>query len=286
LSLTPDPEYISGVILYDETLLDFKLSHILSDKGIIPGVRANGELRSFPHSPSEFIVEGLDGLLPKLQAARLAGARFSKFRVPIACTSAAQGLPTQASLEVQAETLAQYAAISQQAGLVPIVEPDVEFSEDADLARSTEVHHKAISLIYARCLTHGVLLEGTTILILTRCSFSLFVLQSRVSPQTVVSSAWPQEPIPSTSNLGRYCGSHCNTTISLCTFCSSGRCVFMRRLMVVRWTVIIGCNGKSCCCQCTCELILANLAIFSSPCIVVFIWPSIARRGNDALDER
>lgn len=172
----PDPEYISGVILYDETLIDFKLSHILLDKGIIPGVRANGELRSFPNSPSEFIVEGLDGLLPKLQAARIAGARFSKFRVPIACTSAAQGLPTQASLEVQAETLAQYAAISQQAGLVPIVEPDVEFSEDADLTRSTEVHHKAISLIYARCLTHGVLLEGMAIFILTRCLFSLSVL--------------------------------------------------------------------------------------------------------------
>ena len=65
---------------------------------------------------------------------------------------------------MQAETLAQYAAISQQAGLVPIVEPDVEFSADADLARSTEVHHKAVSLIYARCLMHGVLLEGKVVL--------------------------------------------------------------------------------------------------------------------------
>lgn len=167
-------EYISGVILYSETLLDFKLAPLLSDKGIIPGVRANGELRSFPNSPSEFIVEGLDGLLPKLQASRIAGARFSKFRVPIACTSAAEGLPTQASLEVQAETLAQYAAISQQAGLVPIVEPDVEFSADADLARSTEVHHKAISLIYARCLAHGVLLEGKAMLTTMRCSLTSF----------------------------------------------------------------------------------------------------------------
>jgi fructose-bisphosphate aldolase class I len=90
----------------------------------------------------------------------VAGARFSKWRVPIACTSLARGLPSRAALEVQAETLAQYAAISQQAGLVPIVEPDVEFSEDADLARSTEVHEQAIALIYARCLVHGVLLEG------------------------------------------------------------------------------------------------------------------------------
>ncbi|KAF9464163.1 aldolase [Collybia nuda] len=154
-------EYISGVILYSETLLDFKLAPILQKKGIIPGVRANGELRPFPGSPSEFIVQGLDDLLPQLQAARAAGARFSKWRVPIACTSLVQGLPSRAGLEVQAETLAQYAAISQQAGLVPIVEPDVEFSEDADLARSAEVHEQAIALIYARCLSYGVLLEGS-----------------------------------------------------------------------------------------------------------------------------
>jgi fructose-bisphosphate aldolase class I len=109
-------------------------------------------------------VQGLDDLLPQLQAACVAGARFSKWRVPIACTSAVQGLPSQAALDVQAETLAQFAAISQQAGLVPIVEPDVEFSGDADLARSAEVHQKAISLIYARCLAHGVLLEGVPVL--------------------------------------------------------------------------------------------------------------------------
>ncbi|RDB17805.1 Fructose-bisphosphate aldolase [Hypsizygus marmoreus] len=154
-------EYISGVILFAETLLDFKLAPILLDKGIIPGVRANGELRPIPISPFEFNVQGLDDLLPKLQAARIAGARFSKWRAPIACTSAAQGLPTQAALEAQAETLAQYAAISQEAGLVPIIEPDVEFSADADLARSAEVHERAISLIYARCRVHGVLLEGS-----------------------------------------------------------------------------------------------------------------------------
>jgi fructose-bisphosphate aldolase, class I len=168
-------EYVSGVILYPETLLHFKLAPLLSDKGIIPGVRANGELRPFPNSSSEFIVEGLDGMFAQLQACRVAGARFSKFRVPIACTSAEQGLPTQASLEVQAETLAQYAAISQQAGLVPIVEPDVEFSADADLARSTEVHHQAISLIYARCLAHGVLLEGKKVLSVTRYRLKFFM---------------------------------------------------------------------------------------------------------------
>lgn len=149
------------MILFSETLLTFQLGPLLTKKGIIPGVRANGELRPIPHSPFEFIVQGLDDLLPQLQAARVAGARFSKWRVPIACTSATRGLPSEAGLDAQAEVLAQYAAVSQEAGLVPIVEPDVEFSEDADLARSVEVHERAIAKIYERCRVHGVLLEGT-----------------------------------------------------------------------------------------------------------------------------
>jgi len=153
-------EYISGVILDTESLLDFKLAHILSSKGIISGIRAEGELVPIPRSEEEFIVQGMDDLLARLQAARIAGARFSKWRVPIACSSVNTGFPSPLSLEIQAETLAQYAAISQQAGLVPIVEADVEFSRDADLARSAEVHEKAIEMIYERMRAHGVLLEG------------------------------------------------------------------------------------------------------------------------------
>ena len=95
-----------------------------------------------------------------MQAARAAGARFSKWRAPILCD--ATKYPTQAALECQAESLARFAAISQQAGLVPIVEPDVDFSADADLRRSVEVHVKIISMIYARCAAYGVLIEGET----------------------------------------------------------------------------------------------------------------------------
>ncbi|KAG5341559.1 hypothetical protein C0989_009476 [Termitomyces sp. Mn162] len=156
-------DYISGVILYSETLLSFQLGPLLTSKGIIPGVRANGELRPLPNYHHEFIVEGLDGLFQQLQAARIAGARFSKWRVPIACTSVERGLPSEAALDAHAETLAQYASVSQQAGLVPIVEPDVEFMEDADLARSAWVHEQAIARIYERCRIHGVLLEGSLI---------------------------------------------------------------------------------------------------------------------------
>ncbi|PPR01137.1 hypothetical protein CVT26_016038 [Gymnopilus dilepis] len=156
-------EYISGVILHEETLLDFKLAPLLSSKGIIPGVRANKELTPIPRSEEEYIVQGIDDMLPRLQAARAAGARFSKFRTPISCSSEKTGFPSPLSLEIQAETLAQFAAISQQAGLVPIVEPDVDFSKDADLARSADIHERAISLIYERMRAHGVLLEGSLI---------------------------------------------------------------------------------------------------------------------------
>ncbi|KAG6333255.1 hypothetical protein ID866_5836 [Astraeus odoratus] len=153
--------YISGVILYHETLLDFQMSPILSNRGIIPGVRADTDAHPLPISPAEPATQGLDDLLPRLKAAAQAGARFSKWRAPILCN--ASTLPTQAALEAQAESLARFAAISQQAGLVPIVEPDVDFAEDADLKRSVEVHHRIISMIYARCAAYGVLLEGSLI---------------------------------------------------------------------------------------------------------------------------
>ncbi|KAF5314988.1 hypothetical protein D9619_006987 [Psilocybe cf. subviscida] len=158
------PEYISGVIMHSETLLDLKMAPILSSKGIMPGIRANDELRPIPRSPEEFIVQGLDDLLEQLQAARAAGARFSKWRAPVACSAPDSGstrYPSQLGLETQAETLAQFAATSQEAGLVPIVEPDVDFSRDASLVRSAEVHEQAIRLIYQRMEAHGVLLEGT-----------------------------------------------------------------------------------------------------------------------------
>lgn len=156
--------------MHSETLLDLKMAPILSSKGIMPGIRANGELKPIPRSQEEFIVQGLDGLLERLQAARAAGARFSKWRAPVACSAtdstmrfhniAATGYPSLLALEIQAETLAQFATISQEAGLVPIVEPDVDFSRDASLVRSAEVHEQAIRLIYQRMEVHGVLLEG------------------------------------------------------------------------------------------------------------------------------
>lgn len=154
-------KYISGVILYHETLHDFRLAPLLEERGIIPGIRADTDSHPLPVSPLEPATQGLDDLLPRLQASYLAGARFSKWRAPFLVDS--KNFPTQAAIEAQAESLARFAAISQQAGLVPIVEPDVDFSADASLTKSVEAHVKIISAIYARLAVYGVLVEGTLI---------------------------------------------------------------------------------------------------------------------------
>ncbi|KAI0322007.1 fructose-bisphosphate aldolase [Amylostereum chailletii] len=154
-------EHISGVILYSETLIDFQLAPLLTARGIIPGVRADTDAHPLPISPIEPATQGLDDLLPRLQASYAAGARFSKWRAPILCN--ASTFPTTAALEAQAENLARFAAVSQQAGLVPIVEPDVDFGDDASLEKSVEVHQRIIGMIYARCNAYGVLLEGSLI---------------------------------------------------------------------------------------------------------------------------
>ncbi|KAJ8691769.1 hypothetical protein PTI98_011305 [Pleurotus ostreatus] len=161
---TMPTEYISGVILYPETLHDFKLAPVLANRGIVPGVRANGEEYPIPASPLEPATDGLDNLLPRMTKAFDDGARFAKFRTGFMCTSLATGgLATQLAIDTQSETLARFASIAQRAGLVPIVEPDVDFSGDADLSRSAEVHEKVISAIFARCVAHGVLIEGALI---------------------------------------------------------------------------------------------------------------------------
>jgi len=160
---TMPSDYISAVILHSETLIDFQLAPVLSNRGIIPGVRADTDSHPLPSSPSEPATQGLDDLLPRLLAARGAGARFTKWRAPI-LINASGTLPSHNALETQATSLARFAAISQHAGLVPIVEPDVDFTQsDASLSRSVEVHVKIISLIFAKCAEQGVLIEGTLI---------------------------------------------------------------------------------------------------------------------------
>lgn len=166
--------------------MEFNLAPLLLNRNIIAGVRADLSTAPLPSSPiSEPITTGLDDLFERLRAAHHAGARFSKWRAPILCNT--QNAPTREALEAQAENLARFAAISQRVGLVPIVEPDVAFDEDASLVKSLEVHVRAISLIFERCVKHGVLIEG----ILSMNALE-YAIQTHLYSGTLIKPSFPQ----------------------------------------------------------------------------------------------
>ncbi|MCZ6623921.1 MAG: fructose-bisphosphate aldolase class I, partial [Deltaproteobacteria bacterium] len=120
-------EFISGVILYDETIRQkakdgTPLPEVLSRKGIIPGIKVDKGAMDLAAFPGEKITEGLDGLRARLIEYRALGARFAKWRAVI---SIGEGIPSRACIEGNAHALARYASLCQETGLVPIVEPEV-----------------------------------------------------------------------------------------------------------------------------------------------------------------
>ena len=127
-------QYLSGVILFDETLrqsaADGTPFPVLARRGIIPGIKVDKGAVSLPGFPGEQITEGLDGLRDRLAAYRALGARFTKWRAVI---HIGNEIPTPACLEANACTLARFAALSQEAELVPIVEPEVLMDGDHTL---------------------------------------------------------------------------------------------------------------------------------------------------------
>ncbi len=132
---------ISGVILCDETICqrtsgDASFVSVLDDAGILPGIKVDAGTIELAGHPSEKITEGLDGLKARLASYAEMGARFAKWRGVIAIDAT---LPSRGCLEANAQVLARYAAICQQAGLVPVVEPEVLMEGAQDLARCAEV---------------------------------------------------------------------------------------------------------------------------------------------------
>ena len=120
-------DYIGGVILYDETLRQAtrageRFADLLKRLGIVPGIKVDAGAKPLPGFPGETITEGLDGLAARLAEYHKLGARFAKWRAVI---DIAEGIPTGACIESNAEALARYAALCQEAGIVPIVEPEV-----------------------------------------------------------------------------------------------------------------------------------------------------------------
>jgi fructose-bisphosphate aldolase class I len=163
LLTTPGAEaFISGVILYDETLRQESLGglpfrQLLAQRGIIPGIKVDLGARALAGFAGEQITEGLDGLRERLAAYAGLGARFAKWRAVI---SIAEGLPTAFGIEANAHALARYAALCQEADLVPIVEPEVLMDGNNTIARCEAVTTAVLEAVFDALYRHRVMLEG------------------------------------------------------------------------------------------------------------------------------
>lgn len=155
--------YISGVILYDETLRQAgadgtPLVDVLHKKGIIPGIKVDTGAMPLAGFPGELVTEGLDGLRDRLEEYYQIGARFAKWRAVI---TIGNGIPSEACIDANAHGLARYASLSQEAGLVPIVEPEVLIDGDHTIEVDQAITSKTLTRVYEMLDLYGVSLEGT-----------------------------------------------------------------------------------------------------------------------------
>jgi fructose-bisphosphate aldolase class I len=163
LFTTPDVgDHISGVILFDETLRQdaangTPLVEVLQDAGIIPGIKVDTGAKPLAGHPEETVTEGLDGLRERLEEYAELGARFAKWR---AVYRIGETAPSAACISANAHALARYAALCQEAGLVPIVEPEVLMDGDHDIDDCEIVSEEALHTVFAELALQDVLLEG------------------------------------------------------------------------------------------------------------------------------
>jgi len=155
-------EFISGTILFDETIRQktgegVSMPGLLAGQGILPGIKVDKGTIALPGFAGEKITQGLDGLRERLVAYRELGARFTKWRSVIAI---GEGLPTTACIEANALMLALFAALSQEAGLVPIVEPEVLMDGNHPIARCEEITNATLKVVFATLCDHRVVLEA------------------------------------------------------------------------------------------------------------------------------
>jgi fructose-bisphosphate aldolase class I len=155
-------ECISGAILYNETIRQQKKDgtpflKVLTDAGIIPGIKVDTGAKDLAAHPGEKITEGLDGLRDRLAEYFQMGARFAKWRAVIAI---GDDIPSRSCIEANAHALARYAALCQEAGLVPVVEPEVLMDGDHSLERCREVTEDVLRTVFIQLNCQRVLLEG------------------------------------------------------------------------------------------------------------------------------
>ncbi len=164
-------EHISGVILYDETIRQSSTEgtpfpELLASKGVIPGIKVDKGAKPLAASPEEKVTEGLDGLRERLNEYRELGAKFTKWRAVI---EIGDGIPSHTCIHVNAHALARYAALSEEAGLVPIVEPEVLMDGNHSLERCYSVTEWTLKttfqeLYYQRVGLEGMLLKPNMVL--------------------------------------------------------------------------------------------------------------------------
>jgi fructose-bisphosphate aldolase class I len=155
-------ESIGGAILYDETIRQQKSDgtpfvKVLIEAGITPGIKVDTGAKKLAGHPGEKVTEGLDGLRDRLQEYFQMGARFAKWRAVIAI---GDGLPSWGSIEANAHALARYAALCQEAGLVPVVEPEVIMDGEHTLEQCCEVTDELLRTVFSELFTQRVVLEG------------------------------------------------------------------------------------------------------------------------------
>jgi fructose-bisphosphate aldolase class I len=155
-------DYISGVILYDETIRQktkdgTPFPEYLTKKGILPGIKVDTGAKPLAGFKGETITEGLDGLRERLVEYHKLGARFAKWRAVI---DIGDGIPTSFAIEANAHALARYAALCQENDIVPIVEPEVLMDGGHSIERCEEVTSRVLQTVFNQLFEHRIALEG------------------------------------------------------------------------------------------------------------------------------
>jgi fructose-bisphosphate aldolase class I len=156
-------DHISGAILYDETIRQstkdgVPFPQLMKKLGIIPGIKVDKGPQPLAGFPGDVVTEGLDGLRERLQEYAKLGAQFAKWRAVINIT---EENPSSSAIEANAHALARYAALCQEAGIVPIVEPEVIMDGDHSIEVSYEVHEAVLRSLFNALYEQNVMLEGT-----------------------------------------------------------------------------------------------------------------------------
>src|SRR5438067_10572063 len=156
-------EFVSGVILYDETIRQIAsdgtpFPELLASKGVIPGIKVDLGAKPLALAEGETITEGLDGLRERLQEYHGLGARFAKWRATYSITD---GLPSEYCIWTNAHALARYAALCEEAGIVPIVEPEVLMDGTHTIERAYHVTSRVLDAVYTELFDQRVDIFGT-----------------------------------------------------------------------------------------------------------------------------